>query len=250
MKKESVTNRIRHHFDALASTYNTTGEWINNTELLEDIYSFTKSGLTLEVGVGTGIVSEYLNKSPKGLFCVGIDPSPVMCSYAWKRGIPCIMSATERMPFRSQLFTNIICRQVLHYVVLNQTLKEWKRVLHPEGIVIVSQIVSETIEELRWWKKVKHLVQPLRRRWFALKDIDIIADKYEWKIVGIKTRRISITHSVENFFAELRTSNVRTRFLLEEWQETSPCSIDFRFNKNIVRFNELWATWAMVQKSR
>ncbi|HJV05653.1 MAG TPA: class I SAM-dependent methyltransferase, partial [Actinomycetota bacterium] len=89
--------------------------------------------LTLEVGVGTGLVAQGLHAL--GHQVMGIDLSPGMAARAVERLGPRVAVAdARRMPFRDASFAQAYSVWVLHLVGdIAAVLSEVARVLHPGG---------------------------------------------------------------------------------------------------------------------
>ena len=93
------------------------------------------SGKGLEVGVGSGRFSSELGIQ------TGVDPSDNMCAMAKLRGINALKAEAEFLPFPNEQFDFVLLNTVLCF--LNSPLKgldEAKRVLKPEGILIIGMI--------------------------------------------------------------------------------------------------------------
>lgn len=249
---EEEKERIKLHFDSLANSYDSTTDWVYHKGLLNDILGMIdkKTITILDVACGTGIVGNFIKNSLNSVFVIGIDLSGKMCSETRKKGIPAIQANAESLPFRDNSIDCMICRQWLHYSKISKALKEWKRVLKPNGYAVVSQLVSNGEAETIWWKKVKKMVQPLRKTWFSLDDIYNFINQNSWRTLSIKTRYIKNCRPLNQFLVNCLLPASDISKVLHEWKKFSPPSIDFTILNNIVKFNEFWATWSMSKAKR
>jgi len=109
-------------------------------------------GLVLDVGCGAGRHALYLQK--KGLNVVALDISHFAIKVAYQRGVNnSIQAAAPKIPFKNETFDTIllmynnfgICGD---YQETIKFLKELKRILKPNGIILASSLhATLTIDE-------------------------------------------------------------------------------------------------------
>ncbi|MEF8776371.1 MAG: class I SAM-dependent methyltransferase [Haloarculaceae archaeon] len=96
-------------------------------------------GHGLEIGVGTGRFA-----APLG-FEVGLDPAGAMLAVARDRGIAPIRGVAEDLPFGDRVFDSALLVTTVCFVDdLEATLREARRVLAPDGAVLVGYIDRES----------------------------------------------------------------------------------------------------------
>jgi len=100
------------------------------------------SGKTvLELGCGTGIITEQLAHS--GAKIVAIDLSPKLLEIAQKRRIPANVvfkiGNAESLNFQTKTFDVVVGSSILHHLNLNRVLSEVHRVLRPCGSMAFSE---------------------------------------------------------------------------------------------------------------
>lgn len=94
-----------------------------------------REGRGLEVGVGTGRFA-----GPLGVD-TGIDPAPNMLAMARERGVNAEVGTAENIPFEDESFDYVLMVTVDPFLEdLEAALREIKRVLKPEGTIIVGMI--------------------------------------------------------------------------------------------------------------
>jgi demethylmenaquinone methyltransferase/2-methoxy-6-polyprenyl-1,4-benzoquinol methylase len=92
----------------------------------------------LDVGGGTGRVTVLLKDKTKRLFVV--DSAIRMLQEAQEKGITCVNSSSELLPFKACSFDRIIMVDALHHVEdQQQTLNEMWRLLSPGGLMIIEE---------------------------------------------------------------------------------------------------------------
>ena len=92
-------------------------------------------GRGLEVGVGTGRFA-----APLGVQW-GVDPSPVMRSYAARRGISTWPGTAEELPFEDESFDTLLAVTTICFVDdAQRMLTEARRVLRPNGQLVIGFI--------------------------------------------------------------------------------------------------------------
>jgi demethylmenaquinone methyltransferase/2-methoxy-6-polyprenyl-1,4-benzoquinol methylase len=126
------------HFGLLAPIYE---RFINSSppKKLIEIARLPISGSLLDVGGGTGRVSQFLIKEASQVFIADLSLKMLLESHR-KIGLKPVCSYSERLPFPENYFERIIMIDTLHHVVdQKQTTKELWRVLKPGGRIIIEE---------------------------------------------------------------------------------------------------------------
>ncbi len=159
--------------------YSGTGLLYHSRIVHEMLQGFTMKHKTLDVGCGTGFVSQlYPNFD-----ITGIDISDGMLAnnpYKW------VKAAAEKIPFPNESFDYVICRSLLHHLELPLLgLQEMHRVLKPGGRFVawetnfsflndvVRRIARFTPRFSHWHKnfKSKELIYMLEDSKFIVTDV-------------------------------------------------------------------------------
>lgn len=111
-------------------------------ELYDVLGEFGVTGGTsvIDVGCGTGLVAEELQR--RGCTVTGVDISPAMLEHA-RAGVPggtFVLGSSEALPFGSASFDSAVSAQAFHWFDQPKALAEMRRVVKPGGVVAV------------WWK--------------------------------------------------------------------------------------------------
>jgi ubiquinone/menaquinone biosynthesis C-methylase UbiE len=103
----------------------------------------------LDVGCGTGWYAAGLRRAvDDAVDVVGVDLSAGMLQQARSAGAwPLVQSDAERLPLRSASVDVIVSRGVLHHLpAVENALREWRRVLRPTGVVVLSSEPTSVVE--------------------------------------------------------------------------------------------------------
>ena len=101
-------------------------------------YKTKKKNFILDAGCGTGFNTLYLKKHGK---VIGIDNSENALKFCKKRGLKnIILSDIAKTKFKNNSFDIITCIGVFYHknVKPKKTLKEFKRILKKDGIIIIT----------------------------------------------------------------------------------------------------------------
>jgi ubiquinone/menaquinone biosynthesis C-methylase UbiE len=123
------------HFDLISGIYNRTAKFQVSGRLME-LLALPVDGLILDIGGGTGRVSESLLNQVSG--AIVADPSRGMLHFSIERGIAAICTPAETLPFAACVFDRIIMVDALHHVSnQHQTIDELWRVLAVGGRITI-----------------------------------------------------------------------------------------------------------------
>lgn len=105
--------------------------------VLQDIFEGIQKGEILDVGCGSGVVSEFF--SSQGCGVVGLDLAIGALQKAKKKGLKVIRGSSEALPIKSDSYNMVFCGDLLeHSLDPEGSLTEGERVLKEDGILIAS----------------------------------------------------------------------------------------------------------------
>jgi NADH dehydrogenase [ubiquinone] 1 alpha subcomplex assembly factor 5 len=106
--------------------------------------------LALDLGCHTGELAESLGRRGGITTLVQCDLSPAMAGRAAGNGHPSLAADEEWLPFADDSFDLVISNLSLHWVNdLPGTLVQIRRILKPDGMLLVAMLGGETLKELR-----------------------------------------------------------------------------------------------------
>lgn len=165
--KQSIVD----HFSDRASRYNKAA-WVKNVSLFDSIGKcvddfYFESCSILDHGAGTGAVSEYLlSRYSSNFQMTAVDICQSMLEQIQNPEIKKVVSSVESLPFEDNSFDVVVSRQCLHYVEnLVDVIHEIKRVLKPNGLLVVCQFAPLENNTKVFWMELMKVRQPFRK-WF------------------------------------------------------------------------------------
>lgn len=144
-------NRAATHYDEAAVLQQEVGKRL--MERLELVRLVPE--IIVDVGCGTGMTTSALLKKYRKAQALGLDIAPNMLTIArkrapWLRKLHCICGDAEALPLLDNscdlLFSNLTLQWCGD---LDQTFREFRRVLKPGGLLLFSTLGPDTLIELR-----------------------------------------------------------------------------------------------------
>lgn len=148
IKKQSIKtfNFLSKKYDTSLSGYNPR----KNYKLIIDKIKLGKNDVLLDVGCGTGEILNTLANKYKSAKLYGLDISPEMINVAKRKNkskkINYICGDSEKIPFEDNTFDILITSESFHhYPNSREVLKEFKRVIKPNGKLILCDMYRPII---------------------------------------------------------------------------------------------------------
>ena len=153
-----MNRKLAKYYDNLAKEYNklyygSKLKWMREIENIVMENEIKRDYLVLDIGCGTGEQLQKLNNNP----AIGLDISIEMAKIAHsKTNKFVVVGDAENLPFKSKTFDCVISFfGALNHVQLNRALKEIRRVLKDDGILIFT---VANVYDIRW------ILKTLRRK--------------------------------------------------------------------------------------
>jgi ubiquinone/menaquinone biosynthesis C-methylase UbiE len=195
----TVDPGVAEHFRTFAEEYDGSTEWCGDPTLLGLLLEGAQETRALDLGCGTGLVAQALQKSSGN--ALGLDLSYPMLVRAQSRiGSRVLQGEAESLPFRSASLNLVVCRQVLHYTREAEVLCEVARVLRPGGELRLAQITSRDERDFLFWTVFKTVSQPLRRRCYSPSLLRSIVESCCFEVREMKQYQVRRHYSQETLF--------------------------------------------------
>lgn len=140
--KENLTDLTIKTYDAIAAQYeDRTFHLAPTMERVKFLRLLPRNSKVLDAGCGYGREVRYFLDCD--IKAYGIDASREMLDRAKGRALEArlqLADIRERLPFEDNFFDGVWCRGVLHHLeraVVPNSLEELRRILKPEGILLV-----------------------------------------------------------------------------------------------------------------
>lgn len=182
-----MINKIAHEknittqFGLRSTTFNKSAHWITNDALkAAHVKAAEKPGKGLAMCCGTGITGKALVDA--GWDMIGADITPEMVNETSKL-FPAILGNAESLPFPDNSFDLVVMRQA--YFLLADgpaVLKEARRLLKPEGRIVISQILPYSDSDAPWLKEIHQVKQAQMIKFFTEKNMADELEKYGFKV--------------------------------------------------------------------
>lgn len=216
----SFETEVSKHFSLRADRYDSCGNWIRNSDILNAMISefpLSKGNLfdIVDLGTGTGAVATHILNNYEGLHSlVAVDICSEMIEKISNPRILKFVASLENLPFEDNSFDIAVSRQCLHYVDdLDAALNEIKRVLRPGGLMVLGQIVPLENDYKEYWDKIMKLRQPLRQRSYSEKDwIQCFID------AGFIVRSVQNLRNRGSVYGWIKKYNVSDKNLINEYR--------------------------------
>ncbi len=107
-------------------------------DTLEQEWNFTSSSVVVDIGSGTGIMSQMFLDNDNTVYAV--EPNDDMRTFAekWLSSYPRFQSVRaqgEATTLPSALCDMVVCAQSFHWLDIHQAQEEFRRILKPDGLV-------------------------------------------------------------------------------------------------------------------
>lgn len=143
MKRKTVsTELVRRTFDRYAVEFD---EWFTRNKKLyaselKALQAANPTGLTLDIGVGSGVFASRLEVS------IGIDSSRELLKISKRRGLEVMLADARELPFRTGAFDTVVSSFTICFVDdVNSMLMESRRLLKDDGRFILGEVTLDSL---------------------------------------------------------------------------------------------------------
>jgi SAM-dependent methyltransferase len=122
----------------------------------------------LELGCATGRLAEALEERELARVWA-VDASEAMVARAKELGVNARLARAEALPFKAGWFDAVVMRMVLHLVDRRRALEQARRVLRPEGRVVIATEDPDSFDDV-WFARFFPSVPEIERTRFPSAD--------------------------------------------------------------------------------
>jgi ubiquinone/menaquinone biosynthesis C-methylase UbiE len=207
-------DQVRAFFHNRADSYRRLARWSTDSNLLASTASMLTTvpvQIAVEIGCGEGIVLRLANAS----HCIGIDISERMLKSCDPKGIDRLVGDVHELPIRNRSVDLVICRQVLHYCVLERVFGEIARILTRGKyfhIVQKTDFPEAPAEWVREWTLLRGIPE---RQHLSRDQIVSVATEAGFSVECEHTVDIAVQHTWADFFEKNCVRKSRHQTVIE-----------------------------------
>lgn len=149
-------NDIRSKYNITADFYNNRYGDIQYEKYSRMLNSMELKGMILDLGGGTGMLSDFLDKE-----VIGVDFSINMLKKSGNKYK--ILADAEHLPFKNNIFDFVLSFTLLQNLPGFKVFKEVKRILKPDSLFILTTLKK---------KYMKNVYKILEKNFLILKEVD------------------------------------------------------------------------------
>jgi malonyl-CoA O-methyltransferase len=156
MNPHNKKKTIRSKYNATADFYNNRYRNIQYEKYSRMLNSMELKGMILDLGSGTGMLSDFLDKE-----VIGVDFSINMLKKSGNKYK--ILGDAENLPFKNNIFDFVLSFTLLQNLPGFKVFKEVERILKPDSLFILTTLKK---------KYMKKVYKILEKNFLILKEID------------------------------------------------------------------------------
>lgn len=156
-------------------------------QTLKEVLKLSPSSL-LDIACGPGhFLLDVSNANPR-IDLSGTDIAPGMITYAKNLlGEKVVLLESEGLtqPFPDNSFDVVTCMMAFHHLPDKiKTLKEIKRILHPQGTLIITDVVVQTPLQKKLWDLAEKIFDRGFVEHYTEKELKMLAAKTDFKLLS------------------------------------------------------------------
>jgi len=176
------------------------------TRMLADAVKSLENGLLLEVGVGTGRNAlPILKKTETRL--VGLDLSREMLKQAraklscHKEDCDLVLGDAENMPFRSGVFSAVVCMSTMHYFPRQrEVLRGFFQTLLEGGLLVYGDLSVHESDEQGFFEKLERRLSKAHARYYKPSEMNRVLEDCDFSV--FRTRTVAYRKSLQSLIED------------------------------------------------
>lgn len=241
----SLKAKLRRQFDIRSEAFDASANWVTDKGLiLAHIDMAGKpSGEALDLCCGTGQIGRALKA--KGWKVRGLDICDSMVKIS-SRYFAASKAMAEKMPFESDFFNLVVCRQAFQFLNSKKTLAEVGRILSPGGVFVLSLTVPFSNTDKKWLHAIHRTKQPLLVKFYTARDLVDELRKAKFTIEEIRT--VKVRESVTRWMQYAPELNQEVRDKVLSMVKNAPLSYKKLHHSEVVggEVSEDW-NWVILK---
>lgn len=226
---------VSDQFQTRAATFESSAAWVTDQRLINSMVSMIEvpQGSTcVEMCCGTGKVGEAFKNA--GMSVTGIDISPAMLRESAKR-IDVTPGNVENMPFESSSADLVIVRQALFLTDTAKSLAEARRILKPNGQIIVANTVPICDRDEDYLKLIHRVKQKQLKIFYTSASLRLELVDHGFAIDGEKF--LTVSESVERWMSPTFAPELSSEKRQEVIDLICTAPIEYRTTRRLRRTN-------------
>jgi ubiquinone/menaquinone biosynthesis C-methylase UbiE len=248
---------IKREFSNQAQSLNNSPIF-NNNDIIDTIISLADikpDSNVLDLACGTGIVTKALAKTSKHIYAVDITDEMIKMTKAMciKNGfdhVKVLKGNAEKLNFDNEYFDIIVTRlSIHHFMNPDLTIKEMKRVLKPNGTILISDIYSSNdTEDAELHNAIEILRDPTHIKMLSLSEFEKLFSSNNLAIT--ETSFINIEREYDEWLT-ITNAPERYQSLYIILKNLIKCGmtadIDLKYEDNKIYFLHKWVIYKLVK---
>ena len=159
---QDYNSKVEALFRLRSNDYEKETSWVTDENFMRPLLpDGFMQGKVLDLCAGTGIIANYFNSL--GFEVIATDICQEMLGKT-KEGIQRVLADAHNLPFDSNYFDLVTCRQGLHYLDLNIAFETMIRIT--SKYISLGHITAHSKEDVEVWKHYFSIAAPCRKEIF------------------------------------------------------------------------------------
>jgi DNA gyrase subunit B len=209
------------HFVARSSTYDRSSSWCTDDALgglVADVAQAGPQSRVLDVACGTGLVAKLFAGHVARL--VGLDITEEMAGQAKQFLDELVIAPAEDLPFPSNSFDIVVCRQGIQFMTLPDAVAEMVRVARPGGRIVLVNLCAYGPADRDEYFEALRLRNPVRRHFFLPDDLGALLT--EAGCEQVRSERYVSVEDVDVWSDNGAIDEARRRAIRDVYRNASP----------------------------